>query len=153
MVDLTANQEAFALAYVETGNAAEAYRRAYDRPENARDNWIYVEASQLLDHPKVSLRIQALQEEAARLSLFTVKAAFDEYEDARQLAKNEKNPSAVVSAINGKVKLFGLEAPSRAKHEHTGKDGSPIKTEEIGQGSAKLIAALDSIAERSRTDS
>lgn len=32
-------------------------------------------------------------------------------------------------------------------------DMGPIKTEEIGQGSAKLIAALDSIAERSRTDS
>ena len=30
MADLTAKQEAFALAYVETGNAAEAYRRAYD---------------------------------------------------------------------------------------------------------------------------
>ena len=41
---LTPKQEAFARGYFETGNAAEAYRRAYDADENARDNWIYVEA-------------------------------------------------------------------------------------------------------------
>ena len=28
----------------------------------------------------------------------------------------------------GKVKLFGLEAPVVRKHEHTGKDGAPIAT-------------------------
>lgn len=131
MGDLTANQEAFALAYVETGNAAEAYRRAYDKDPNARDNWIYVEASQLLDHPKVSLRVEAIQAEAARLSMFTIAAAFREYEEARQLALSEANPSAAVSAVTGKVKLFGLEAPARSRHEHVGKDGGPIQTEDM----------------------
>lgn len=122
MADLTASQEAFALAYVETGNAAEAYRQAYDRPPEARDNWIYVEASQMLDHPKVSLRIKELQAEAAALSLFNIKSAFDEFEQARQLATDEKNPSAAVAAITGKVKLFGLDKPTRV--DSTSSDGS-----------------------------
>lgn len=147
--ELTEGQEAFARHYFETGNAAESYRRAYDQPPEARDNWIYVEASQMLDHPKVSLRIQQMQDEAAKLSIYTVKAAFDEYEEARQLATDEKNPSAAVAAVSGKVKLFGLDKPS--KQEITGKDGQPIKTEEVGQGAAKLAAVLDQIAERSGT--
>lgn len=120
--ELTKQQEAFALAYIEHGNAAKAYRIAYNQPENARDQWIYVEASQMLDHPKVALRIKALQDEAAKLSLFTVKAAFDEYEAARLLAMSEANPSAAVTAVNGKVKLFGLDQPT--KHDHTSSDGS-----------------------------
>ncbi len=126
MSELTANQEAFALAYIETGNAAEAYRRAYDKPENARDNWIYVEASQMLDHPKVSLRIKELQEEAAKLSLFNVKAAYDELEEARELAKKVENPSAAVSAVMGKIKLFGLEAPGKSKVVHSNDPDSPM---------------------------
>ncbi|QDP60542.1 MAG: putative terminase small subunit [Prokaryotic dsDNA virus sp.] len=124
MTDLTQKQEAFALAYVETGNAAEAYRRAYDVAPDARDSWIYVEACQLLDHPKVSQRVEAAQAEAARLSMFTIKAAFDEYEEARQLAIKASNPSAAVSAVTGKVKLFGLEAPTRSRVDHRSPDGS-----------------------------
>lgn len=124
MADLTPKQEAFCLAYLETGNAAEAYRRGYDVAADARDSWIYVEACQLLDNPKVALRLRELKDQAAKLALYTVSAAYDELEDARSLAMQEKNPSAAVSAINGKVKLFGLEAPSRL--EHTGKSGAPI---------------------------
>ena len=35
--DLTPKQEAFCLAFLETGNAAQAYRRAYDVAEDAKD--------------------------------------------------------------------------------------------------------------------
>ena len=142
---LTPKQEAFARAYFETGNAAEAYRRAYDVAENARDNWLYVEACQLLDNPKVALRLQDLQAEAARLSVYTVTSAFKEYEEARQLALQEGNPAAAVSAVSGKVKLFGLDRPN--KLELTGKDGGAIQTEDAGN--AKLMAFLNAIAERS----
>lgn len=151
MADLTEKQEAFALAYFETGNAAEAYRRAYDVSENARDNWLYVEASQLLDNPKVAQRLEALRKQAQDLAIYTVLQASEEYETARKLAEEEKNPSSMVAAITGKVKLFGLEAPKRTSHEITGKDGKPIQTEEVGMGAAKLAAYLNGIAERSGT--
>lgn len=127
MDDLTPKQEAFALAYMETGNAAEAYRRSYDVAPDARDSWLYVEACQLLDNPKIAQRLKELKERAAKLSLYTVSKAYEELESARELAMAEKNPSAAVSAISGKVKLFGIEAPAR--HEHTGKGGGPIEHE------------------------
>ena len=48
---LTIKQEAFARAYVETGNASEAYRRAYNA-ENMKQESIAVRACELLAHIK-----------------------------------------------------------------------------------------------------
>ena len=53
---LTPKQEAFAMAYVECGNASNAYRMAYDVNENTSDNSISVEASKLRNNPKITLR-------------------------------------------------------------------------------------------------
>lgn len=128
---LTPKQEAFALAFFETSNAAEAYRRAYDVAPDAKDQWLYVEASQLLDHPNVSLRLQELEDQAAALSLYTRQKALQEYEEARSLALKEGAASAAVSATTGKVKLFGLEAPTKTKTEVTGKDGGAIETKDV----------------------
>lgn len=126
--DLTRKQEAFCLAFLETGNAAEAYRRSYDVADAAKDSWIYVEACQLLDNPKIALRVDQLQEEARRLALFNVAKASEEYEEARKMAMKVGNPSAAVSATQGKVKLFGLEAPTKRLHEHSGPNGGPMQT-------------------------
>ena len=123
---LTPKQEAFALAFVETGNAAEAYRRAYDVRAATLHSTIYSAASRLLADPKIAARVVDLQRQAASLSLYTVKAAFDEYEAARKLAISEANPSAAVAAVTGKVKLFGLDQPQRIKSELSGPDGGPI---------------------------
>ena len=142
---LTPKQEAFALAYVETGNATEAYRRAYDVEPNARDPWINVEACQLLDHPKISRRVDELQRQAAERSEYTIRAAFEEYEEARQLALKAGNPNAAVSAVAGKVKLFGLER-QRVRHEVTGKDGNPIRHDV--DATAELAAIIAAMAER-----
>jgi phage terminase small subunit len=122
MSDLTPKQEAFALAYVETGNAAEAYRRAYDVRAATQHSSIYVAASKLLDNAKIMQRVADLQKQAADMCLYTVKDAFTEYEIARQLALQVENPSAAVSAVNGKVKLFGLDQPQKV--DHTSSDGT-----------------------------
>jgi phage terminase small subunit len=144
MPDLTPKQEAFCLAFLETGNAAEAYRRAYDVLPEAKDGWLYVEACQLLDNPKIALRLKGLREQAERLSIFNLSAAMDEFEEARKLALAIENPAAMVAATTGKVRLFGLDKPS--KMEHTGKDGGTIKTEDAG--AARLAAYIESIAKR-----
>jgi phage terminase small subunit len=125
MADLTPKQEAFALAFLETGNAAEAYRRAYDVAPDAKDGWLYVEACQLLDNPKVALRLKELRDQAERLAIFNLSAAMAEFEEARKMAAQEKNPAAMVAATTGKVKLFGLDKPT--KMEHAGPEGAPIK--------------------------
>lgn len=119
---LTTKQDAFALAYVETGNAAEAYRRVYNVKAETLDSSIYTNASKLLDNAKVAQRVNELKAQAAEMCLYTVRDAFDEYEAARHLAFQVGNPSAAVSAVAGKVKLFGLDHPQEINHKSS--DGS-----------------------------
>lgn len=61
---LTPKQEAFALGYVETGSATEAYRRAYNTKTMAPQT-LWSNASHLLDNTKVAARIASLNEKAA----------------------------------------------------------------------------------------
>ncbi len=62
---LTPKQEAFVREYLKTGNANEAYRRAYDA-ENMSPEAINVEAQRLLKHPTISLRLRTLEAKAAQ---------------------------------------------------------------------------------------
>ena len=62
---LTPKQEAFALAYIETGNASEAYRRAYDVSPDCKPNTVEKRACELIRDGKVAGRIAELQDRAA----------------------------------------------------------------------------------------
>jgi hypothetical protein len=143
--DLTPKQEAFCLAFLETGNAAQAYRTAYDVADDAKDGWLYVEACQLLDNPKVALRLKSLRDQAERLSIFNLSAAMDEFEEARKLALSVENPAAMVAATNGKVKLFGLDRPGRL--EISGPDRGAIQTQDVS-GKDLLRAHIAAITSR-----
>jgi len=109
---LTQKQEAFALAYFETGNASEAYRRAYNA-ENMKPESINRKAKEMLDHGKVTARLAELREAAAKRNQITVDDLLRELEEARTKALNCENPqsSAAVSATLGKAKLLGLDRP------------------------------------------
>lgn len=122
--ELTPKQEAFCLAYIETGNASEAYRRAYDVSEGTKPDTVWNEASRLLRNPDVTARVKELQQEARDLLHITIGSLTDKLEDARLHAmKDDKGASAAVSAIMGMAKLHGLLVE---KAEVTGKDGAPL---------------------------
>lgn len=124
MSDLTPKQEAFALAYVETGNASEAYRRSHDVSPDTKPETIWSEASRLLANPKVTARVKELQQLARDIAMVSIGTLTDELEKARIKAMgDEKGASAAVSAIMGKAKLHGLLVE---KAEVTGKDGAPL---------------------------
>lgn len=108
-MSLTAKQEAFCLAYMETGNASEAYRRAYDA-ENMSANAIGVEACRLMDNPSVALKVEELRNEAKQRNAITVDDLIKELEEARNAALEADNPqsSAAVAATMGKAKLLGM---------------------------------------------
>ena len=123
---LIPKQEAFALAYVETGNASEAYRRAYSA-EKMKPASVAVNASKLLADAKVALRVQELQAKAVERHEITVDDLIRELEEARTAASNQEKPqaAAMVAATLGKAKLLGMLTD---KTEVTGKDGGPVET-------------------------
>ena len=106
---LTVKQEKFCLAYAETGNASEAYRRSYNASKMKQET-IHVKASELMASGKVTVRVAELRAEAAERNKITVDRIIDELEDARRLAANAKIPqvSAMISASLGKAKLLGF---------------------------------------------
>ena len=105
---LTPKQEAFAMAYVEYGNASKAYKTAYDIDNNTSNNSISVEASKLKNTPKITLRILELQELAQERHSITIDSLTDELENARLTAHEAGQASAMVTATMGKAKLHGL---------------------------------------------
>ena len=123
---LTPKQEAFALAYVETGNASEAYRRAYNAG-NMKPAVIAVKASELLAHGNVSVRVKELQAAALDEHKITMSDILRELEEARVVALQQEKPqaAAMVAASMGKAKLLGMLTD---KTEITGKDGGPVET-------------------------
>jgi phage terminase small subunit len=110
---LTSKQEAFARFFVETGNASEAYRRAYQVSEGIKPETVHKRASELLANGEVTGRVSQLQGKAAKRAEITVQSLADELEEARAIALAEKQSSAAVSATMGKAKLFGLGVENR----------------------------------------
>jgi len=106
---LTIKQEKFCMVYIETGNASEAYRQAYNA-ENMSNEAVWVEGSRLMDNPKVSLRIEELKKSHVERHELTVNDLVKELEEARKAALGAENPqsSAAVAATMGKAKLLGL---------------------------------------------
>ena len=105
---LTPKQEAFALAYVETSNASEAYRQCYDVGENTKPETVWRKACEVLANGKVAARVAELQMAAQERTLVTVASITKELEVARYLAETEKQSSAMTAAIMGKAKVNGL---------------------------------------------
>jgi len=107
---LTAKQELFCLAYIETNNASEAYRRAYDagkmKPESVNES-----ASRLLADVKIAARLAELREPIMQRHNVTVDSLVLELEEARQAALSAETPqsSAAVAATMGKAKICGLD--------------------------------------------
>jgi phage terminase small subunit len=124
---LTPKQEAFAQAYIETGNASEAYRRSYDasgmKPES-----INRKAKELLDNGKIAARLAELRASAVERHQLTVDDIIRELEEARTMAMTGERPqtAAMVAATMGKAKVLGLITD---KAEVSGVNGQPIQHE------------------------
>ncbi len=138
---LTIKQENFCTSYVETGNASEAYRRAYNTG-NMKPATVNRKAKELLDNGKITARVEGLQAGHQERHEVTVDSLTDEYEEARDVAKDGGQASAMVSATTGKAKLHGLVTD---KQEHAGPDGGPIQTEDVSttELARRIIHALN----------
>lgn len=104
---LTPKQEAFCLAYIETGNASEAYRRSYDAGK-MQPATINVKASQLLADDKIAVRVAELKAAHVERHNVTIDTIREMLVEDRKLARELETPAAAVSATMGLAKLYGL---------------------------------------------
>ncbi|WXL23926.1 terminase small subunit [Ectopseudomonas mendocina] len=137
---LTQKQEAFCLAYLETGNASESYRRSYSAAR-MKEKQVWEEASKMLSHPKVAQRLAELnqaavsaavmsrQEALERLSLFA-RTDLSDLVEFGTYEIGEQDGQPVIQA-SWKIKDSALQDPKKlsaiAELSAT-KDGIKIKT-------------------------
>ena len=112
---LTPKQEAFCLAYIETGNASEAYRLNYNA-ENQKPETINRNAKKLMDNNKIVARLGELQTAHAERHNVTVDCLTTELIADRALARANKQSGAAITATMSIAKLHGLDV-NRAKIE------------------------------------
>ncbi|MEE3700298.1 terminase small subunit [Mannheimia haemolytica] len=136
MIELTPKQEAFCLAYIETGNASEAYRQAYET-EDMKSETVHRKAKELMDNGKITARIEELKAEHAERHKLTVDDLLAELEEARLLAKEKENPNAMTQATMGKAKLLGLD---KQVIDHTSSDDSLKPQIQLTEGEFREIA-------------
>lgn len=106
---LTLKQENFCLKYIETGNASEAYRHAYDTSRMNPDS-VNRKAKEVMDNVKIAARIADLRKPFIEKHEVTVDSLIKELEEAREAALKAETvqSSAAVSATMGKAKLLGF---------------------------------------------
>lgn len=121
---LTPKQEAFAQAYLETGNGSEAYRRVYNA-ENMKENVVHVKACELLKNGKVAVRLAELQKRAQKRHDITIDSLTEMLKEDRELARNLEQTSAAVSAVMGLAKIHGLILD---KAQISGDEDNPVVT-------------------------
>lgn len=121
-MNMTPKQIAFCQAYLETGDASEAWRRSYDASKSNK-NSVNRRGHEMLQHSKV---IAYLAEERAHIMArhrITVDDLLRELEEARSaaLGADTVQSSAAVSATMSKAKLLGLD---KQIIDHQSSDGS-----------------------------
>ncbi len=119
---LTPKQDAFALKYVECGNASEAYRTCYDVAETTKPEVIWVKACETLGNGKVSVRVAELQMLAQERTLVTIESITIELDVNRARADDLDQVAAMNQATLGKAKVNGLLV-DKNETNHSGKIG------------------------------
>ena len=139
---LTPKQRKFAEEYVNTGNASEAYRRAYDVSETTSNDVIKVKASELLKNGNISVTVKELQKKEANKYEITRQEVAEGYfkmiksweylmdlAAKENLSKEQKakfyllkemvKGSDYRGAYDSIAKMFGLNAPDKQEIEQT----------------------------------
>ncbi len=125
---LTPKQEKFVQEFIATGNATEAYRRAFPGSQKWKPESVYSKASNLLHLAKVSARVEELRKQAVTSAVATRTEALEILTNIARYAEEDRDRIAAV----GKLARFeGWEQPKKV--EHSGK-GISFQIDLGGQG-------------------
>lgn len=104
---LTPKQEAFCLAYIETGNASEAYRRAYDA-KDMKPETVNRKAKVELDKGKIRARLDELRAPVIKSAQITLESHLKSLEELRDAAKVANQLGAAITAEIARGKAAGV---------------------------------------------
>lgn len=104
---LTQKQEAFCIAYIETGVGSDAYLKAYATKSNNR-NVIKTQASKMLAMPKIRARLEELRAPAIKAANLTLEQHMADLSRLRDKADVAADYGAAIRAEVARGKAAGL---------------------------------------------
>lgn len=109
---MTPKQEHFAQCIADGMTQADAYRTAYSASKMSAGA-LHVEASKLLDNPKVSLRVQELKGKLASKALWNREMSVKALVSSFKVAQGQNNASGMTGAIKELNAMHGFNAPQK----------------------------------------
>lgn len=104
---LTQKQETFCLAYMKTGNASEAYRRAYDAAR-MKPETVNRKAKELLDNGKIRARLDELRKPVVDAAQITYESHLTRLKELSDAAFEAGQFAAAIKAEESRGKVAGL---------------------------------------------
>ena len=135
---LTAKQEAFCLAYIETGNASEAYRMSYDASK-MKPATINRMAKAQMDNRKITARLEQLREPVRERAQITLESHLERLNHLSLMAEQAEQYSAAIKAEESRGKVAGLYVE---KIEHSGMQTIKVTADMNPQDAAKAYQDL-----------
>ncbi len=132
---LTPQQESFCLELALSGNASEAYRRAYNA-EKMKPETIARRAADLVANGKIAARLENLRFDARERSGITLAEHLATLRLLREEARKVGQLSAAITAETNRGKASGLYVE---RTEISGPNGGPIETVDAKE---KLLGRL-----------
>ena len=114
---LTPAQHAFALAVASGKSQAAAYRIAYPKSADWKDDSVHNKASALMRKAQVAARVGEHRAELAEKALWTREASV---RTLMQVIATADKPSDVVSAVKALNEMHGFNAPQKVEHSGGG---------------------------------
>ena len=111
-MSLTPKQEKFASCIADGMTQADAYRAAYSAGKMSMGA-LHVEASKLLDNPKVALRVQELRGKLANKALWTREMSVQALVQAYKVAKEVNSATGMTGAVKELNAMHGYNEPTR----------------------------------------
>jgi phage terminase small subunit len=105
--NLTLKQQNFVHAYLETGNASEAYRRAYDAREMKPES-VGRKAAELMANGKITAKLDALREPVIAKVQLTLESHLETLRELRDEAAAHGFYGAAINAEVARGKASGL---------------------------------------------
>ena len=123
MHKLTHKQEMFCLAYIETNNASEAYRRSYNA-DKMKPETINRKAAELMNNGKITARLEQLREPVRERAQITLESHLERLNHLSLMAEQAEQYSAAIKAEESRGKVAGLYV-EKVDHTTNGKDIAP----------------------------
>jgi phage terminase small subunit len=136
MAKLTPKQEKFCLAYLETGNASEAYRQSYST-EKMKPESVNNLAFRLLQHVEIGSRLAELKKAAADKAVMTLESHLADLKMLRNAAAKDRKWSAAVAAEVARGKHSGVAVEKSQAEVTVKRSTEDLTDDELAQEAAR----------------